>query len=82
MPLSGKSILTLVSSFAIIGCSIVLYLKTFAIDEKKKRSETVALKAYLSLIGNTQLVELPQLSKFTGCRIFAKVSVPVWYSFK
>ena len=45
----------------------------FAIFSRKSEKEESAEKAYTQLIGKTALVELPQLSKLTGCRMFAKV---------
>ena len=58
-----------VASLAIIACSSVIYVM-FKIKSKDEKTDE---KAYSQLIGNTALVELPQLSKLTGCRIFAKV---------
>ena len=45
-------------------------------EEKKKklRAAKPCQKAYEQLIGNTALVELTELSKLTGRRIYAKVN--------
>ena len=69
-----NSLLLIVGSATIVGCSVIFYLHKYHVGKKQKKpEEDVTLKAYLQLIGNTPLVELPQLSKLTGCRIFAKV---------
>ena len=59
------------TSVAVVGCSIALYVKSRLLLEEQTDRD---MKAYLKLIGNTALVELPQLSRFTGCRMYAKVS--------
>ena len=67
-------------SLAAVAISIiakVLYTKwLLTLEEKKKklRAAKPCHKAYEQLIGNTALVELTELSKLTGRRIYAKVS--------
>jgi hypothetical protein len=67
--LSRGSGVIAIASLAAIGCTAVMY----AIYSKKTEEEEPVQKAYAHLIGKTALVELPQLSKLTGCRLFAKV---------
>lgn len=67
-------------SLAAIAFSVlakVLYTQWLVAQEEKKKKLKAAKpshKAYEQLIGNTALVELTELSKLTGRRIFAKVS--------
>ena len=66
-------------SFTAVAISIlakVLYTKWLLTQEEKKKKIKAAKpchKAYEQLIGNTALVELTELSKLTGRRIFVKV---------
>lgn len=67
-------------SLAAVAISIiakVLHTKWLLTQEEKKKKLRAAKpchKAYEQLIGNTALVELTELSKLTGRRIYAKVS--------
>jgi cysteine synthase len=49
------------------------------VTDPSHSAKSAPSKAYLSLIGNTPLVELPHLSKLTGCRMFAKVRTNAVY---
>lgn len=67
-------------SLAAVAISVlakVLYTQWLVTQEEKKKKLKAAKpshKAYEQLIGNTALVELTELSKLTGRRIFAKVN--------
>ena len=67
-------------SLAAVAISIlakVLYNKWLLTQDEKKKKLKAAKpchKAYEQLIGNTALVELTELSKLTGRRIYAKVN--------
>jgi cysteine synthase A len=64
----------LIGSFTLIGVTATILLSNcLRCKEDKKEHSVCKAKAYLQLIGNTSLVELTQLSKLTGCRIYAKM---------
>jgi ABC-type lipoprotein release transport system permease subunit len=70
--LARNSAVAVFSSLAIIGIgySIAIYRKGSSL---LKEAKDQVQKAYLQLIGHTSLIELPELSRLTGCRIFVKV---------
>lgn len=66
-------------SLAAVAISVlakVLYTQWLVTQEEKKKLKAAkpSHKAYEQLIGNTALIELTELSKLTGRRIFAKVN--------